>query len=93
MDSNTLIDFLQRGLLLSLGLSLPTALAVAAVGALLAVLQAATQLQDQTTGTVIKLVVGAVVLAACARWIGAAVVDFTDELWRSGGFHAATPRP
>lgn len=92
MDSNALIEFLQRGLLLAVWVSLPVAAAAVAVGMVFAVVQAATQLQDQTVSTIAKLLVAAMVLALCARWIGAAVVEFTDEMWRAGGFHAATPK-
>ena len=92
MDGNALIEFTQRGLLLALWVSLPTALAAVSVGVLFAVLQAATQLQDQTTATIFKLIAAAAVLALTARWIGSSVLDFADGMWRAGGFNAATPK-
>lgn len=92
MDAAALIEFTHRGLLMALWVSLPVAVAAVAVGVLFAVLQAATQLQDQTTSTVVKLVAAAVVLAVSARWIGTSVTEFADEMWRAGGFHAATPK-
>jgi len=92
MDNAALLEFTQRGLLMALWVSLPTVLAAVAMGVFFAVVQAATQLQDQTTSTVFKLIAAAAVLALTARWVGSSVVDFADEMWRAGGFHAATPK-
>lgn len=92
MDNAALLEFTQRGLLLALWVSLPVVATAAALGVLLAVVQAATQLQDQTTSTVLKLVAAAAVLALTARWLGSSVMTFADEMWRAAGFHAATPK-
>ena len=91
MDTSTLIDFSTRGLLLALWVSLPTVVASAAVGLVVAVIQATTQLQDQTASQVFKLIIACVVLALSARWVGISVLNFADELLRSGGFHAPAP--
>lgn len=92
MDTASLLEFTQRGLLLVLWLSLPTAAAAIAVGMFFAVLQAATQLQDSTTSSIFKLIAAALVLMATSRWLGTTVLEFADEMWRAGGFHAAAPK-
>jgi type III secretion protein S len=92
MDTPTLIEFTQRGLLLALWVSLPAASAAVLVGLLLAVIQATTQLQDQTTSNIFKLIAAAAVLALTARWLGSSVFNFADEMWRAFGFYSATPK-
>ncbi len=91
MTTDTLIEFTHRGLLMVVWVVLPTVLTAAAIGLLFALLQATTQLQDQTTGQVVKLLGAAVVLALTAGWLGLSVLNFVDELMRAGGFHAPTP--
>jgi type III secretion protein S len=91
MNVATLIDFTNRGLLLALWVSLPTVAAAAAIGLLFALLQATTQLQDQTTGQIVKLVGACIVLALTGGWVGLSVLNFADELMRTGGFNAPTP--
>lgn len=91
MTSDTLIDFAERGLLLALWVSLPTVAAAAGIGLLFALLQATTQLQDQTTGQVVKLVGACLVLALTSGWLGLSVLNFADELLRASGFTAPTP--
>lgn len=91
MDMSSLIEFTHRGLLLALWVSLPTVVAAGAVGLLMAVVQATTQLQDQTSSLILKLIVACIVLALSARWVGLSILNFADELLRSGGFHAPSP--
>jgi type III secretion HrpO family protein len=92
MQTSQLLEFAQRGLLLALWVSLPVVVAAVLVGLLFAVLQATTQIQDQTTSTILKLIAACVVLALTANWVGSNVRAFTDEMWRTGGFPSATPK-
>ena len=88
MDTPALLEFMNRGLLLALLVSLPTVAAAAAVGLLVAVVQATTQLQDQTASQVFKLIAACIVLALTGRWLGVSILNFADEMLRAGGFHA-----
>jgi type III secretion protein S len=90
-DPSGIIEFTQRGLLLAMWVSLPVVAAAAVVGLLVAVVQATTQLQDQTLSQVVKLVVAAVVLVLTAQWMGSSIFLFVDELLRAGGFYATRP--
>lgn len=91
MDNSSLIDFTHRGLLLALWVSLPTVGAAAAIGLLVAVIQATTQLQDQTAAQIFKLIAACAVLAVSAHWAGLSLLNFADEMFRSVGFHAPSP--
>jgi flagellar biosynthesis protein FliQ len=70
----------REGLLLVLLLSAPPLLASMAVGLVLGVVQAATQIQDQALAFVPKLVVVLVVLAAMGPVLGAQLVRFMTSL-------------
>jgi type III secretion protein S len=91
MDTNQLLEFTHRGLLLALWITLPTVIAAAAIGIAVAVIQATTQLQDQTASLVFKLIVACLVLAVSAKWMGVNLLNFVDEMLRASGFHAPTP--
>jgi type III secretion protein S len=91
MNTENLIEFSHRGLLLVLWASLPTVAAAALVGLLIALVQATTQLQDQTAAQVFKLMGACLVLALTAGWVGLSVLNFADEMLRSTGFHAPAP--
>lgn len=91
VDTESLVQFANRGLLLALWTSLPTVAAAAGVGLLVAVVQATTQLQDQTASQVFKLIAACIVLALSAHWVGLSVLNFADEMLRAGGFHAPAP--
>lgn len=91
MSTEALIEFAHRGLLLALWVSLPTVAAAALVGLSIALIQATTQLQDQTVGQVFKMIAASLVLALSASWLGLSVVNFADEMLRAIGFHAPSP--
>ena len=85
MSSATTADLvlrvLREGLLLVLLVSAPPLLASLVVGLLVSVLQAATQIQDQTLSFVPKLVAVVAVLIAAGPLLGAQVVRFTHSLF------------
>lgn len=70
----------REGLLLVLLVSAPPLLASMAVGFLVGILQAATQVQDQTLAFVPKLIVVVAVLAAMGPVLGAQLLRFTQAL-------------
>lgn len=70
-----------EALLLAVWLSLPVLVAVIAVGLLVGVLQAATQVQDASIAFVPKLLVAALVLAVSAGWMGRELIAFTVAAW------------
>jgi flagellar biosynthetic protein FliQ len=72
---------IREGLLLVLLLSGPPLIASMVVGFVIGLLQAATQIQDQTLAFVPKLVVVMAVLAAMGPVLGASLVRFTQALF------------
>jgi type III secretion protein S len=85
MDSASITDMTMRALMLVLWLSLPSVLTAAAVGLLVAIVQAATQIQDQSIGQALKLVAVFVVLAITAVWSANAAFNFADQALSSFG--------
>lgn len=79
------VDELSRltaeSLYLVLLVSAPALVAALAIGATVAVLSAATQVQEQSLTFVPKLVGVALVLATAGGWMAAQLVTFTDQLW------------
>jgi type III secretion HrpO family protein len=74
----------QEALLLAVAVSLPVVAIAALVGLLVAVLQAATQVQDATLAHLPRLVVVAVVLAVMAPWMGAEIAAFALRAFHGG---------
>ena len=71
----------REGLLLVLVLSAPPLLASLAIGIVAGIVQAATQVHDQTLAFVPKLVVVMLVLIATGPLLGAQLVRFTHALF------------
>jgi type III secretion protein S len=74
----------QEALLLSLAVSLPVVAVAAVVGLLVAVLQAATQIQDATLSHLPRLVVVALVIALLAPWMGSEISVFAARAFSGG---------
>ena len=74
----------QEALLLAVAVSLPVVAIAALVGLIVAVLQAATQVQDATLGHLPRLLVVALVLALMAPWMGSEIASFAQRAFRGG---------
>jgi type III secretion protein S len=72
------LSFFQQGMLMSILMSAPPLIIAAACGMVVSLLQAVTQIQDQTLPYVVKLVAVAVTLAAMGRWIGVELMELTN---------------
>jgi flagellar biosynthetic protein FliQ len=75
-DAGALVSLGQEALLLGVLLSLPVVGAAAVAGFAVAVLQAATQVQDATLAHLPRVLVVALVLAVAAPWMGGEVAAF-----------------
>ncbi|MBV4507917.1 type III secretion system export apparatus subunit SctS [Pseudomonas sp. BW13M1] len=78
MGSIEVLHFASQSLWLVLVLSLPTVLMAALVGTLVSLVQALTQVQEQTLGFVAKLVAVVVTLFVTADWMGGELYRYTD---------------
>jgi type III secretion HrpO family protein len=79
-----LVGNAQEALLLAVAVSLPVVGAAALIGLLVAVFQAATQVQDQTIAHLPRFVVVAVVLALTGPWMGAQIATFAARVFSGG---------
>jgi flagellar biosynthetic protein FliQ len=83
MDAGATTDLIRQSLMMVLLLGAPVLLAGLAVGLVVSVLQAATQVQDQTLSFVPKILAMLLVLAATAPWILQRLVEFARAMFGS----------
>ncbi|MDX2308845.1 MAG: flagellar biosynthesis protein FliQ [Hyphomicrobium sp.] len=75
-------ELLQQAIWISLIVSAPVVIAVMAVGIVISVLQALTQIQEVTLTFVPKIVVALVMLVVASPFMGAQVGTFAEEVLR-----------
>ena len=83
MDSAELTRLTTETLYLVLLVSAPALCVSVVVGFVVGLLQAVTQVQEQTLSFVPKLAAVAAALAVGGGWMGAQLLRFTDTLWRA----------
>ncbi|AQS40639.1 EscS/YscS/HrcS family type III secretion system export apparatus protein [Shewanella psychropiezotolerans] len=81
MEVSEVIHFTSQTLMLVMMLSMPPILAAAIVGTLVSLVQALTQIQEQTLGFVAKLIAVIVALFATASWLGSELYNFADMIF------------
>ena len=81
MSKAQLLDYAQMCLLLVLRLSLIPILVATVIGILVSLLQALTQIQEQTLGFAVKLIAISLTLLACASWMGSALLLYTQDIF------------
>jgi type III secretion protein S len=72
------MHYFQQGLWLAVLLSAPPLLAATICGLAVSLIQAVTQIQDQTLPYVVKLAAVSVTLALAGRWIGVELIRLTE---------------
>ena len=80
MDSQTVIDIGREAIWNMLLIGAPVLLAGMAVGLLIGLLQALTQIQEQTVAFVPKLIAMVLVLSLALPWLIARMVQYSTEL-------------
>ncbi len=85
MEIPELMDFTAQALLLVLYLSMPPIIAAAVVGTGVALLQALTQVQEQTLSFAIKLCVVVLVIFATGAWLGQELYNFAYGIFTNIG--------
>jgi type III secretion protein S len=88
MNGTDITSFLVQALYLTLILSMPTILVAAIVGTLFSLLQALTQIQEQTLSFAVKLIAVGVTLYLTAGWVGGELMNYTLTVFSS--FHRVT---
>jgi type III secretion HrpO family protein len=81
MSQAQLLDYARTCLILVLRLSLIPIIVATVIGILVSLLQALTQIQEQTLGFAVKLIAISVTLLACASWMGAQLLLYTQDIF------------
>jgi type III secretion HrpO family protein len=91
MFQGQIVQMAYQGLLLVLILSAPPVLISMLLGTFVAIFQAATQIQEQTTSFVVKLVAVTLTLMLMGSWLGGQILAFSANIftnfaeWSLGG--------
>ncbi len=83
MSEADVVDLTAQALLLILYLSLPPIIAAALVGTLVSLLQALTQIQEQTLSFAIKLIVVVITIFLTARWQGEELYNYAFTIFEN----------
>ena len=84
-DLSLAVDLGREALWVAVKLSFPVLISALLVGAMISVLQAATQLQDPTLNQVPKMFAVAAVVFLMLPWILAVLAEYTHELVKDMG--------
>jgi type III secretion protein S len=76
-----ILDYAQMCLLIILRLSLIPIIVATVVGLLVSLLQALTQIQEQTLGFAVKLIAISLTLLVCASWLGSTLLLYTQDIF------------
>ncbi|MGL4601394.1 MAG: type III secretion system export apparatus subunit SctS [Plesiomonas sp.] len=81
MENSIIIHFSSQALWFSLILSLPVVVVSSVVGLIISLLQALTQIQDQTLQFLIKLIGASVTLFISYHWMGDIIISYTKQIF------------
>lgn len=81
MNQAQILDYAKMCLIIVLRLSLIPILVATVIGVLVSLLQALTQIQEQTLGFAVKLIAISVTLLACASWMGSSLLLYTQDIF------------
>jgi type III secretion HrpO family protein len=83
MFTNEIYQLSYQALLMILILSGPPILISMAVGLFVAILQAATQIQEQTLSFTVKLIAVVFTLLLLGGWLGGQIVQYTNTIFQN----------
>ena len=81
MESSVVLNVTSQCMSLVLWLSMPPILVATFVGLIVSLIQALTQIQEQTLGFAIKLICVTVILALTTYWMGDKILAYTEYLF------------
>jgi type III secretion protein S len=67
--------------MLVLRLSLTPIIVATVIGVIVSLLQALTQIQEQTLGFAVKLIAISITLLACSSWLGGQLLLYTQDIF------------
>ena len=81
MDTGHAVDLVRHSLIIALTVSAPMLLVGLVVGIVVSLLQAVTQIQEQTLAFIPKIVAIAAVLVIAGPWMLGQVLSYTTDLY------------
>ncbi len=81
MSQSQLVFYAQQCLILILKLSMIPILVATVIGILVSLLQALTQIQEQTLGFAVKLIAISITLMAASSWLGGELYLYTKDIF------------
>ena len=81
MNSTDVVAYVVQSLTLTLLLSMPAIVVAAVIGTLFSLLQALTQIQEQTLSFAIKLIAVGLTLFLTASWMGGELMNYTLSIF------------
>jgi len=84
-EASDAIDLVREALLAAVVLALPMLAVGMLAGLVIGLIQALTQIQDQTVSFVPKIMAMAAVLIACLPWLMSRMVEFTRHVFEDAG--------
>lgn len=82
MGQALILDYAQKCLILMLKLSLIPIIVATVLGLIVSLLQALTQIQEQTLGFAVKLIAISITIMLCASWMGGELLLYTQSIFR-----------
>lgn len=82
MTPDTAVDLMRSALVLSLLIGAPALITAIVVGLLVSLMQAVTQLQDQTLSFVPKIVAMMIIMLYTLPWVLNEIVEYSHELFQ-----------
>lgn len=83
MSPNEAVNLLTQAMTLVMLLSLPPILVASVVGIIVSLLQALTQVQEQTISFAVKLIAVALTIAAMAGLLGSEILTYTLNIFNN----------
>lgn len=81
MSQSQLVYYAQQCLILVLKLSLIPIIVATVIGLLVSLLQALTQIQEQTLGFAVKLIAISITIMAASSWMGGELYLYTQSIF------------
>ena len=88
MSHAQLLQYAQTCLILILKISLIPIVVATVIGLMVSLLQALTQIQEQTLGFAVKLIAISVAIMAAASWMGGEIMLYTQDIFANFPFVA-----
>ena len=85
LDAASAVDLCRATLMAAVVIAAPMLLVGMAAGLLVGLMQALTQIQDQTVAFVPKILAMVAVMIACLPWIVTRMVEFTRVVFENAG--------